>query len=550
MKKLNWHEIPWDHCNREVANLQEELVMALRNGSHKQVKEVQRKLVVGLSARCLAVRKVVTNSGSKTSGIDGILWESSTARTNAIENLREITMNPRNYKAMAVKRVWIPKPGKEEKRPLGIPTMLDRAIQALYLQALDPIVEEGSDPSSFGFRRYRSAQDAISRIRNLLDKTSSPEFVLEADIEKCFDQISHNYLLENTLICDKTMLEQWLKAGILEDGNFFESEVGSPQGGIISPLLCNVALNGLEKCIQKTAMKHYPSKLRDGRPKMHCVRYADDFIVTGRNREELDGAVREGISSFLETRGLRLKGEKTCVVSTHEGFNFLGFSIKRHAWSYKHNGPRKQKTVLIIKPGKAQIQKLKDRIKELTQSQKPMEAIIRDLNPVIRGWAEYYRTSYHSQIDFWKLGHFMYEKMWRWARKRHPRRRADWIYAKYVWQSGTRKWNFGLEPSKCLYDISTVSTYRLSPLKLTLNPYVKENVDYFLKRREVRINAKFRAEIYKRWLQKCPHCKQSLHNGETVELHHVIPQREGGKWTLENIQPLHRICHQSVTFKK
>jgi RNA-directed DNA polymerase len=198
-----------------------------------------------------------------------MLWDTPAKRMEACNTLRKIISQPKEYKALPLKRVWIPKPNSEEKRPLGIPTLTDRAVQAVYLMAIDPIVEEQSDPNSFGFRQYRSAHDAICRLRVLLDKRHSPTWVLDADIAKCFDKIDHNFLIENTVICDKTMLIQWLKCSITDKGVYTDTIKGTPQDGIISPMLCNIALNGLEAAV-KTAI---PSSSRNP-SKVHVTRYA------------------------------------------------------------------------------------------------------------------------------------------------------------------------------------------------------------------------------------------------------------------------------------
>lgn len=245
MKNIqNWHDIDWKKVYNKVKTLQANLVEEYKKVENKKsrmkkVFELQRKLITSFEARALAIRKVYTNSGGKTPGIDGRIWRNPEGRFKAIQELLVIVRNPKAYKASPLKRVQIPKPGGD-KRNLGIPSIMDRAVQAVYYLAVDPIVECQSDPDSYGFRKYRSAQDAINRLRTLLDKKHSSEWILETDIEKCFDKIDHKYIIENTPICNKNILIQWLKSGVKVSGQVIETTEGTPQGGIISPMLCNL----------------------------------------------------------------------------------------------------------------------------------------------------------------------------------------------------------------------------------------------------------------------------------------------------------------------
>ena len=548
--KDNWHNIPWKKHYSEVSQIQESIVMAYKNKDYKLVYQLQRKLVVSYASRTLAIRRVVTNSGSKTSGIDKQFWDSPNKRTKAIEQLRDIIHNPKEYKAQPLRRVWIPKENTTELRPLGIPTLLDRSVQAVYQMAVDPIVEQQSDPNSYGFRIYRSQKDAVARIRSILDKKTSPEWILDADVAKCFDKISHNFLLNNTIICDKIVLEEWLKCGIIEAGVYKDTNMGTPQGGIISPMLCNIALNGLEEA----AIKAAPLPRRGQRNKIHLTRYADDFVCTSASKSMLETDVKEGISQFLAERGLEFKTSKTRIVNIKDGFDFLGFTFQRKPWNYKFNNAKEsqQGNVLIIKPKKSKIQQLKDNVKKAITSNKPIAAIIRDGNPILRGWSEYYNISYHSLPIYWSLGHYVWGKikMWKWARNKHPRRNAKWIFDKYVMTGGDRKWIFGKSLKESLFDISKVTHHGIFQIRQGLNPYLKENKEYYEERRQERTQARFRAAIYRKFKHICAYCEQSLYNGEPIELHHIIPQKEQGKWTMENIQPLHRICHQSTTYTK
>jgi RNA-directed DNA polymerase len=405
-------------------------------------------------------------------------------------------------------------------------------------------VEEQSDPNSYGFRTYRSTHDAITRLRSLLDKRVSPQWILDADVFKCFDTISHNFLIRNTVICDSTVLDQWLTSGVMDSKNSFTKTImGTPQGGIISPLLCNVALNGIEPVAIAASGK--PSKNSE-KPKVQLTRYADDFVVTGRTESILTNSIKPAIADFLEIRGLKLKSAKTRIVNIVEGFEFLGFNLQRKAYCYKLNNKTDQESVLIITPKKDNIQGVKEKIRKIVVPTKPLESIIKELNPILGGWAEYFRISYHSLNVFGELGHFVWQKVWSWARRRHPTRSAQWIFAKYIVSGSSRKWLFGITLKQSLFDISTVTHQKLFPIKSNLNPYVQDNIKYYQERNRKKIAAKFRAALYSVYLHICPHCGESLHNGEPVELHHVVPVKTGGKYIIDNMQPLHRVCHQSI----
>lgn len=353
MKKnpiLGWHEVNWLNANNKVSAIQQDIVKAVLSQDMKTVYRLQRQLVNSFEARALAIRKVVTNQGGKTAGVDQKIWSTPGSRFKAIAELGEITRTPSKYRASPVKRVLIPKPGTTEMRPLGIPTMIDRAVQAVYHMAVDPVVECSSDPNSYGFRKYRSTHDAITTIRSLMDKATSPQWVFETDIAKCFDKIDHQFLMKQTPICDKIVLEQWLKSGIKIGGTYKDIMEGTPQGGIISPMLCNVALNGVEGHILEQFKRTKVDKNTGLRPKVSVIRYADDLVITGSSQALLY-KVRPILEEFLNTRGLVLKEAKTRIVNIHEGLDFLGFHIQRRLIDHTLNksNPR-QESVLVIQP--------------------------------------------------------------------------------------------------------------------------------------------------------------------------------------------------------
>ena len=537
--KNEWHLIDWKKAEAVVKDLQEKIVIATLNENMKEVYFLQWKLLNTFEAKALAIRKVITNKGKRTAGTDGIVWNSPKDYWNAIQALTEIIRNPQEYRAQPLRRVWIPKANSKELRPLGIPTILDRAVQAIYHLGVDPAVETKSDPNSFGFRKFRSTQDAITAIRSLMDKKSSPSWILEADISKCFDKISHEFLMKQTPICHKMVLKQWLKSGVMEQLNYMETDAGTPQGGVISPLLCNVALNGIEEYIKKDN-----PRFRGMSSGVHVIRYADDMIITGKSKE-IAIKNQKLLREFLIERGLELNENKTLITHIKNGFDFLGFNIRRMKWNARLNNNTDQETVLIIKPSVKGIKKLKSSINKIIVMNKPIRKIISELNPILRGWGEHKRISYHTQEVFISIDHWIYQKMLKWSYWHKGSLRKTVL--KYLVQTNTRKWNWGVSKTEKLINLGEISIIMLRPLKLDKNPYIKENLEYFEKRREKLIEAKFRQLVYKIFKQRCPLCNESLHNEEIVELHHINPQKSGGKYSLENIVPLHELCHKQIT---
>ncbi|TKD43806.1 group II intron reverse transcriptase/maturase, partial [Azotobacter chroococcum] len=313
----NWPQ-SWCWIESDVKRLQVRIAKATREGRWGKVQALQRLLTRSYSGKLLAVKRVTENRGKKTPGIDGKIWSTPVAKSKGASALKQ-----RGYRPQPLRRLYIPKSDGKE-RPLGIPTMRDRAMQALWKLALEPVAETCADPNSYGFRPERSTADAIAHGFTVLAKRSSAEWILEGDIRGCFDNISHDWLLTNVPM-DKTILRKWLQAGYVEQGTLFATEAGTPQGGIISPILANWTLDGLEQA----ALTSVASTERRRRPfKVHAVRYADDFIVTGASKSLLEHQVRPAIEAFLKERGLELSAKKTHITHISEGFDFLGQNVR------------------------------------------------------------------------------------------------------------------------------------------------------------------------------------------------------------------------------
>ena len=363
----SWHSINWKKVEHAVKSLQTRIVKAVKAKHYHKVKTLLHLLTRSFYGKLLAIFRVTTNKGSKTCGVDRVLWDTPMKKWKGIEQL-----HVKGYKAKPLKRKSIPK--KNGKlRHLGIPTIRDRAIQALYKLALEPIAETMADPNSYGFRPKRSCADAIAQCHNTLCQRNSAVWVLEADIKGCFDNISHDWILQHIPL-SKKVLAQWLKAGYMEKKHWFPSRAGTPQGGIISPVIANMVLDGLEKTINVFA-HHKPNS----NPfKINFVRYADDFIVTCSNNEYLELEIKPLISKFLADRGLELSAEKTMITHIKQGFDFLGFNI------------RKYKDKCLSKPKKEAVKSIYASINECVNNHKTVtqKEIIRLITPKIKGWAK------------------------------------------------------------------------------------------------------------------------------------------------------------------
>ena len=461
--QIDWKKIDWEKAEKYVNRLQFRIVKAVEKGDINLVKRLQHLLINSFYAKALAVKKVTTNKGKKTAGIDGEIWKSNEEKENAIKKL-----NTKGYRAKPTKRVYIPK-SNGKQRPLSIPTMTDRAMQTLHLMSLQPIEETLGDKRSFGFRLNRGCHDALEQIFTTLAKKNSAEWILEGDIKGCFDNISHEWIKENVPM-NKLCLEQFIKAGYIYNKKLFPNNKGAAQGGAISPTIANITLDGIEKILhEKINIGKSGNPIKKGIHKVNFIRYADDFIVTGESKEILEQA-KIIIKDFLKIRGLKLSDEKTLITNIHDGFDFLGWNFRK----YNNNK-------LIIKPSKKSIKKFLNKIRETVKqySMAKQEVLIVKLNQIIIGW-----TNYHQPVcakeTFNKIDHIIFQILQKWAYKRHINKGKKWVCRKYWKAEGNRLWVFKTEKYS-LRKCSDTPIVRHTKLKINKNPYL--DIEYFRERK-------------------------------------------------------------------
>jgi RNA-directed DNA polymerase len=532
-RDVDWHQITWEHAHINVRRLQVRIVKATQAGRWGKVKALQRLLTRSFSGKALAVRRVTENRGKRTAGVDGETWSTPEQKATAIGALRQ-----RGYRPRPLRRIYIPK-SNGKKRPLGIPTMRDRAMQALYLLALDPIAETTADPHSYGFRTSRSTADAIEQCFTALARGDRAQWVLEGDIKSCFDRISHDWLLAH-IPTERAILQKWLKAGFIERHAFHPTTEGTPQGGIISPVLANLTLDGLERLL----LAHYPRKnARGGQAKVNLVRYADDFIVTGRSQELLESEVKPLIERFLRQRGLELSSEKTSITHIERGFDFLGQTV------------RKYQGKLLITPSKKNLKNFLAKARTVVKANPQLRAgnLVLLLNPLLRGWAQYHRHVV-SKKAFNDVDNALFQTLWRWAKRRHPNRSRWWIADKYFRTVGSYRWVFHGEVNGkdyTLRKVGRIPIQRHIKVKAEANPYDPKWEPYFERRLAVKVEARLRGrrQILRLWKEQdglCPVCKQLITELTGWHNHHIVWKVKGGSDRDENRVLLHPNCHRQV----
>ena len=468
---INWEVVDIQIIARSVKRLQNRIVKAKIAGRNRMVKKLQSLLVKSRNARILAVKRVSENKGKNTAGVDKVLLDSNKKKTKYVEELK---INLNEYRAMPLKRIEIPKKNGKV-RPLGIPTMFDRCVQALYKLALEPIAEVTADKNSYGFRAKRSTQDAMKQIWLRTCKKDGREWILEADIKGCFDNISHQWIYDNIPL-DNRLLKQWLKSGFIKDDTLFPTESGTPQGGIISPILANMVLDGIEEIVQKYNKVHTKSKnfkvISRWHIRFNFVRFADDFVVIGENPKLLR-KLQKDIEKFLAIRGLELSKEKTHITNIRDGFDFLGFNFRKY--------PNDK---VIVKPTNDGIKSFKSKIKEIFHQYRssPLELLINKLNPLIRGWGYYYRFV-NSKVIFSTLDQYIWYKSCNWVKRLHQRREIIKYCKRYFKPFSETYTSKTLSiGQKRVFLLSIIPVLEHIKIVSTANPFNKDDDEYFTKR--------------------------------------------------------------------
>jgi RNA-directed DNA polymerase len=547
--RYEWKTIPWKKIQVKVFKLQKRIYRASLRGDVKLVHRLQRLLVKSWSAKLLAIRKVTQeNQGKKTAGVDGVKSLTPKERLEMVKNLE---IQPSKF---PTRRVWIPKPGTDEQRPLGIPVMLDRAMQALFKLALEPEWEAKFEPNSYGFRPGRSAHDAIEAIHRAVSQ--KPKYVLDADIAKCFDKINHQRLLEKISTFPRLarVIKSWLKSGVLDQGNLFPTEAGTPQGGVISPLLANIALHGLEMAITAPFSQRKELDGKNHHWKPLVIRYADDFVVFHPDQTVIEEC-QEIASNWLKELDLELKPSKTTI--THSlncvgepktpGFNFLGFHIRSYPMGKTHSGKVNGELLgfkTLIKPTKEKVKLHYENIAAYIDQMKgaPQERIIKDLNPVIIGWSNYYSSASSSET-FARLDFMLFQKLFSWGRFRHPKKSGRWITRRYWITDSGQGWRFGSE-KLTLAKHSNIKIERHTKVKGEVSPF-DGNWIYWSKRRGAYPGtSRTVATAIKRQKGRCAECGLHFHPDDLLEIHHLDGNYRNNR--KENLVAIHRHCHDQV----
>jgi RNA-directed DNA polymerase len=521
--RVDWQAINWKRVYQTVKNLRQRIFRASREGDLKRVRSLQR-LMLRCQANVLeSVRRVTqVNTGKDTPGVDQMVATTPEERGRLCDQLSGLDLHH------------------------GIPTIVDRCVQAMVKNALEPFWEARFEGISYGFRPGRGCHDAIEKVFRFARPTTTRPWVLDADIEGAFNNIGHAALLQAIgNFPARELIKQWLKAGYVEEEMLHATDTGVPQGGVISPLLLNVALHGMEQAL---GTSYTPNGMLRGT--YAVVRYADDFAVFCPTQEKAIEA-QHLLATWLEARGLRLSDEKTHIRHLREGFHFLGFNIRHYSAPNSSRSGYK----LLIKPSPESIKQIKRKLKGLWRKHvgTPAAALITEINPVIRGWSNYFRIGVAKAI-FAELDSFMYYRAQRYAKRRHPRKSGWWRTQKYWGKSMGRedRWVFQDKVRHTtLRKFAWTKIVRHQLVRTTYSPDDPTLQDYWRQRRaKPQSTANRQRQLAQRQQGRCPVCHQHLENGEALHVHHVIPRRHGGTDDLANLRLVHHTCHFQIHSSK
>jgi len=556
-KEEQWRKVTWNKFDKQIRKIQGRIYDASSRNDLKTVRSLQKVLVGLTSAKFIAVRRISQdNRGKKTAGVDGIASLTPSQRIDLVKELKI------DGETDSIRRVYIPRPDGRQ-RPLGIPTIKDRAKQFLLLMALEPEWEARFEPNSYGFRPGRSCQDARAAICQSLKQKA--KYVFDGDIEQCFPTIAHKPLLDklNTIPRFRKQIRSWLKAGITFEGFTEPNLAGTPQVGPISPLLANIALHGLEEHVSNClATWSKRGELPKGAVPSNgiTVRYADDFVILYPHLEILEKVIVE-VEKFLVPLGLKISKQKSSIRHTllkhndqDAGFTFLGFyfshkkcGIGKTAWVANKVERKPLKYYLSQTPDKVRVQKHIDNIRDIVKSmeKRPQEELIAKLNPIIRGWTQYYAYT-DNNTTFKYCDERMFWRLFRYACNRHKQKGKKWIIKKYFHTFQGRKWIFGTPDRKMRINLYSKGVGRSKYVKdkKGISPY-DGNTRYWNNRWKVSTSPT-RRNLYKLQDGKCKWCKGSIYTGQVVEVDHIIPKKDGGSSQMKNLRLVHGHCHDQI----
>ncbi|MEL6384705.1 MAG: group II intron reverse transcriptase/maturase [Cyanobacteria bacterium J06626_18] len=528
--RYEWRTLPWRRIQGKVFKLQRRIYRASRRRQVKLVHKLQRLLAKSWYARLLAVRRVTQdNKGKRTAGIDGIKKLTPPQRLEMAQSLTTFS------KPRPLRRIWIPKPGKTEKRPLSIPTMRDRATQALIKLALEPQWEAKLDPNMYGFRLGRSCQDAIEAVYRTIFR--QPKFVLSVDIRGCFDNISHDAILKKSRAPTwmKRLIKGWLKCGVLDNG-FHRTERGSPQGGVISPLLALIALQGLERHIKRLGTQTYP---------LYVVAYADDIVILARREKDIHRA-QATLAKWLHAIGLELNPQKTTISHTLQGespgFEFLGFQVRQHP-AGQYQARRGYKT--RITPGAKNVKRHLEYLKVILQAHQgmPQQALIGKLNPIIQGWCQYYR-GVNSYQTFDKLSSILFHQLLSWAKRRHANLNVHQIVSRYWSVNADGKWAFQSKDGPRLRFHRQTRFQVHIKVRTDRSPYDGDWTYWGSRLRRYPGVTPLKSSLLRSQEGKCRLCGLNFLPGALIEVHHLDGNHDNHR--RHNLALLHRHCHDQA----
>jgi RNA-directed DNA polymerase len=538
-RSTDWQSVNWRKANRMVRNLRQRIFKAAQAEDWNKVRSLQKLMLRSYSNTLVSVRRVTQeNKGKRTHGVDGVKILTPEGRGRMVDLM--MTFQP--WRVRPALRVYIPK-ANGKQRPLGIPTVMDRCLQARVKNALEPRWEAKFEASSYGFRPGRNQHDAISHIFNFA-KTGKRQWIVDADIKGAFDNIAHEYLLQTIGdVPGKELIKKWLKAGYVEHGAFHPTPTGTPQGGVISPLLANIALHGMEAAL---GIKYDTDGRLHGSTAL--VRYADDFVVLCNTRYHAEQVIRT-LKGWLAERGLSLSEEKTRIVRLTEGFDFLGFNIRQYPVVYRRRG-----AICLIKPSKEAVQRHRNEMREEWASLKgkPVATVINALGPKIRGWANYHRRVVAKQT-FQNLDRWMFRRECRYVSFSHPGRPRKWTQRRYWGKLAEERndhWVFGDKSTGAyLPKYAWTKIVRHVKVKGRASPDDPSLKEYWKERSKA--GAKDLRPSYQKIAQTqdhtCPICGETLYNDEELQKDHVQPRHRGGSDSYDNYQLLHADCHKQKT---